>query len=175
MRAKIRLIAAAPMLCLALLAEVRAQAQNGTPQPNAAPRTAAPQTPSAANPNPDTPTPQAPDMQTYIGMLQKVSQDLRQEITRVEGGARPTQRGAVSPDVIHLMQTTREAWRTAERAPASFTGNPVYTETMQDMRHRFSSFLHEHPAAPPPQSLEAARGVLQSLEKLHQAATSSPS
>jgi hypothetical protein len=169
MRAKIRLFAVVPALCFVLLASALAQTNTNR-------QGTAPQTPSVANPNPDTATPRAPDMQTYRGMLQKAMQDLRGEISRVEGGAAPTQRGAMSPDVIHLMQTARNSWQIAQRAPANFATSRAYDDAMQEMRHRVADISHERPSMPAPEALNAARGVLQSLEKLNQAvSTGQPS
>ena len=129
-------------------------------------------TPSARDANPVTPTPQAPDMQTYLSMLDRGIGDLRQEISRAEsGGGRSTQPGATSPEMIHLMQKVRESWQIAQRAPRGFNGNADYDQTMRDMRARFSELGPQHVEAP--QAVESARGALQSLEKLRQAAAAS--
>ena len=168
MRAKTRLLVAA--LALAPLAAAlpgAALAQPGTA--GAPPATV---TPSARDANPVTPTPQAPDMQTYLGMLDRGIADLRQEITRAEsGGSRPTQAGATSPEMIHLMQKVRESWQIAERAPRGFNGNAAYDQMMRDMRARFSEVGPQHVQTP--EAIESARGALQSLERLRQAAASS--
>ncbi|SHI62001.1 hypothetical protein SAMN02745194_00749 [Roseomonas rosea] len=173
MPAPFRLLAAVPAMSLVLLSGVQAQ----TTQPETARRNQAvsPTAPSVANPNPDTPAPRAPDMQTYLGMLQKAEQDLRQEISRVEGSNQTTQRGATSPDTIHLMQTARNSWQIAERAPQGFAGSQAHTAAMQDMRHRFADIAHNRPAHTPAEALDSARGVLQSLQSLRQAAASQPS
>ncbi|MFC7736532.1 hypothetical protein ACFQX4_11910 [Roseomonas sp. GCM10028921] len=164
MRAPILSLLAIPALCLGLAADAGAQTTFQAPSRPA-------EQPSAVNPNPHTATPQAPDMQTYVGMLQRASRELRQEISRAEGGARPTQPGAASPDTIQLMQKTRDAWQVAERAPQPLSGMPVYDNTMRDMKQRFADIVHSHPALPHGETLNAARGVLQSLETLEQAAT----
>ncbi|MFH5925591.1 hypothetical protein [Roseomonas xinghualingensis] len=164
MRAKLRILAVAPALCFTLLAGAVAQTNQD--------RQAAPQqSPSVANPNPNTATPRAPDMQTYRGMLQKAVEDLRQEISRVEGGAQPRQQGAMPPEVIHLMQTARSSWQIAQRAPMSFARTPAYDSAMQDMRHHVADISHERPSKSAPEAVNAARGVLQSLEKLNQEAS----
>jgi hypothetical protein len=168
MPANIRPIAAPALYLVPGLAILLATAL--PPDARAQPATTE-QRPSTANPNPDTPNPRAPDMPTYLGMLQRAEQDLRQEISRVEGGARPTQPGAMSPDVIHLMQTARSSWQIAERAPEGFAGNRAHTEAMQAVRQRVSQIDHERPTMPAPQAVEMARGVLQSLESLRQAAS----
>jgi hypothetical protein len=165
MRAMTRILATAPALCFVLLAG--ALAQTGANRQGAAP-----QTPSVANPNPDTATPRAPDMPTYRGMLQKAMQDLRDGISRAEGAVQPTQRGAMSPDLIHLMQTTRNSWQIAQRAPASFARSRAYDDAMQAMRHHVADISHERPSRPAPEVLNSARGVLQSLERLNQSASS---
>jgi hypothetical protein len=168
MRVKIRLLAAAPALCLALgLAPALAQ----TPQPNAGGAAAPVHPPSARDNNPDTPTPGAADMPTYLGMLQKVENDLRQQISRVEQGVRPTQAGAESPDLIHLMQSAREAWQTAQRAPRGFAGTPAHDQAMREMRERFGEVGHGRPTGPASRDIESARAVLRSLEQLRQAAS----
>lgn len=169
MRAARRLLAAALSLGLAPFAGAalnEAWAQAGTA---GAPPAAV--SPSARDANPVTPTPQAPDMPTYLGMLDRGMQDLRQEIARVENnGSRPTQAGATSPDVMHLMQKVRESWQIAERAPRGFNGNAAYDQTIRDMRARFSEVGPQHVEAP--QAVDSARGALQSLERLRQAAAS---
>lgn len=164
MHAPILSLLAIPALCLGLAAGAGAQTTFQAPSRPA-------EQPSAANPNPHTATPQAPDMQTYVGMLQRASRELRQEISRSEGGARPTQPGAASPDTIQLMQKTRDAWQVAERAPQGLSGTPVYDNAMREMKNRFADIVQGHPAVPHGQSLDAARGVLQSLETLERAAS----
>lgn len=176
MRAKTRLLAAAPALCLALciaavLAPALAPALAQTPQPNAGGAAAPVHPPSARDPNPDSPTPGAPDMPTYLGMLQKAENDLRQQISRVEQGVRPTQAGAESPDLIHLMQASREAWQTAQRAPRGFAGTPPHDQAMREMRERFGEVGHGRPTGPVSRDIESARAVLRSLEQLRQAAS----
>ena len=168
MRAKTRLLVAALALAPFSAAPLgTAQAQTGTA---GAPPAAV--TPSARDANPVTPTPQAPDMPTYLGMLDRGITDLRQEISRAEaGGSRPTQAGATSPEMVHLMQKVRESWQIAERAPRGFNGNAAYDQTMRDMRARFSEVGPQHVEAP--KAVESARSALQSLEQLRQAAAAS--
>jgi len=166
MRAKLRILAVAPALCFTLLAGAIAQTGQD--------RQAAPQqTPSAANPNPNTAAFRAPDMQAYRGMLQQAVEELRQEISRAEG-AQPRQQGAMPPDVIQLTQTTRSSWHTARRAPLSFARTQAYDGAMQEMRHHIAGISQERPPRSAPEAINAARSVLQSLEKLNQAASAAP-
>ncbi|MBP0443323.1 hypothetical protein J8J14_00905 [Roseomonas sp. SSH11] len=174
MRAKLPLLAALPAMGLALLSFAQVQAQTTQPETARQNQATPGQAPTVADPNPHTPTPRAPDMPTYLGMLEKAEQDLRQQIARTEGGVQPTQNGAMSPDIIHLMQVARNSWQIAERAPQPFAGGDAHTRAMQEMRHRVSEIDHQRPTLPPPEAISAARGVLQSLESLRQAAASSP-
>ena len=171
MRASTFLLAALPALCLALPPEAGAQSGGGTPVPNTAPADEAPANrPSAANPNPMTPSPRAPDMRTYVGMLEKAADDLRREIPRADSNPRTTQAGAVSPALIGLMQAMREARSAAERAPESFTDNPVFKDGVREMRERYTDITSRQEEQP--RALDAARATLGALDRIRQAAAS---
>ncbi|MBP0491155.1 hypothetical protein [Roseomonas indoligenes] len=171
MRARTVLLAALPTLWLALPPGAVAQPNQGPPMPNMPPASDAPANrPTAANPNPMTPSPRAPDMQTYVGMLQKAADDLRREIPQAESSGRTTQAGAMSPALIQLMQAMREARSAAERAPESFTDNPVFKDGVREMRERFTDITSRQEEQP--RALDAARSTLAALERIRQAAGS---
>jgi len=161
---------AAPVLCLAALAGAAAQSPGGAVMPNtAAPGAAAPARPGADTADSRTPTPQATDRRGYAEMLGRAANAVREAIPRIEaGGAAPAQAGATSPAMQALMQAMSEARHVVERAPADFTGNDTYRAAVRDMRDRYGDVTTRNPRQP--EALEAARGMVGTLDRLREAA-----
>ncbi|MFT8243500.1 hypothetical protein [Roseomonas sp. BN140053] len=163
-----RILVAALALSLGPLASV-ALAQAVVP-PTTEPGAGPARPPSAGEPNLQTPNPKAADLGAYRGMLQTVEQQVRDSLAKVEGGARPTQTGAMSPDAIQLMQSVINAREAVGRAPASFENNPTFGEVSRHMRERFANLNRGRMEQS--EVTEAGRDMLQSLQRLRAAVDS---
>ena len=114
-------------------------------------------------------TAQGSELQGYVLMLQEAEEKLQQAKQRADQEPARTREGAMTPARQELMQQTREAWRTMERAPPSFADNPTYRRAEQRMREDFGAIGPSRTLSKE-EGDRAAQDALRTLDELRSAA-----